>query len=213
MSEEIITGIADDPIEPTGVAGTIPAEEGGDNSLERGIADDDSVDGNGVNESAKGEEEAKPEPYELDAIEGLDIPEDNLKSFSSKCNELGLTKEQAQGILAWHKEQADAGLVATQQNEVAILKDWNQQIISDPEFGGTSFKRTQADAIKALREYDPDGSLRQMLRDTKMQFNPTVIKVCARIGAAMGEHGFVSQDGKGAGEERSLAERMFPDMK
>ena len=211
MSEEIIAGIADDPIETPGDAGTPPAEGGVENPMERGIADGDPAEGGNAGDPAK--DEPKPEPYELDAIEGLDIPEDNLKSFGAKCNELGLTKEQAQGVLAWHKEQADAGAVATQQNEAAVLKEWNQQIMSDPEFGGAAFKRTQADAIKALREFDTDGSLRQILRETKMQFSPAVIKICARIGAAMGEHGFVSQDGKGSGDERSLADRMFPDMK
>lgn len=210
MSEEIVPGIADEPIEtPNDDTGSTPPEGGADPAPAGGIADDDPGEGKPADDKPA----EKPEAYDLEQVEGFELPEENLKSFSAKCNELGLTKEQAQGILAWHKDQNDAGILATQQNETAILKEWGQQIQSDPEFGGAQFKRTQADAIRALREFDTDGSLRQILRETKMQFNPAVIKICARIGAAMGEHGFISADGKGAGEEKSLADRMFPDMK
>ena len=73
-------------------------------------------------------------------------------------------------------------------------------------------KATIADARKALEAFDTDGSLRALLRETKYQYNPAIIRAVARVGKAMGEHGFVNQNGTGK-TDVPLEERMYPDMK
>lgn len=87
-------GIAD---EPKGETGGI-ADEG-----DQGNGDDEPAKDEGGKEKDGGKQQ-EPEAYELTAPEDFPLPAENLDSFTAKARELGLTKEQAEGMLAWHRE-------------------------------------------------------------------------------------------------------------
>ena len=140
------------------------------------------------------------------------MPEENLKSFSAACREAGLSKEQAEKILGWHKGQYRETQAIAAQQEQQVLEGWQREILADADFGGRNYKATVADARRAFQAFDPDGELRAMLRDSKYQFHPTVVRAVARVGRAMGEHGFVGRNGEGT-EDKPLEERMYPNMK
>ena len=181
-------GIADDqPVDD----GTSPVDAGPE-----GIADEAKPEGGENPEGeAKPEGKAEPEAYELSAGEDFPMPEENLKSFTEACRGAGLTKEQAEAVLGWHKAQYGDWQKTVAQEEKATLEGWNKEIQGDAEFGGAHWKQTVADARKAFDVVDVDGSLRQMLRDTKYQHNPAVIRAVARLGRMMQEHGWVGQGG------------------
>lgn len=221
MAEDVIhdqTGASD------GIADvTPPADGGNDPNIETPPPADDQqggiADGAGgkpgdtpPGDSGKTDGEGKPEPYELTAPEGFDVPEDNLKGFSALCNELGMTKEQAEKMLDWHKAQYEQNTAYAAQQEAQVLQGWAKDIQADPEFGGANWRGTLADARRALDRFDTDGSLREFLRETKFQHHPQVIRVVARVGRAMGEHGFVGQNGEGgqADSEMARLRRQYP---
>ena len=209
MDEQLENGgIADEtPTEEQQVQEQPGEEQGGEDI--GGIADEEQKaeqqEGDG-----KKQEEQKPEPYELAAPEGFDVPEDNLKGFSDVCNKAGITKEQAEQLLAWHMEQHKLNEDFNSQNEAKVLEGWKQDILSDKEFGGKNYKATVADARRALQVADPDGELREFLRVSKGQFHPAVIRAVARVGRMMGEHGFVGQNGEGDSASKApLWKRMY----
>lgn len=196
-------GIADEPQEETGGIADDPGQGKGDDGQ-------DKKEGGGEKDGGKQQE---PEAYELTAPEDFPLPAENLDSFTARARELGLTKEQAEGMLAWHREFHGDVTKAMQQREAAVLQDWAKEIRGDKEFGGDNWKETLADSRRALAAFDPDGSLRALLRDSKYQNNPTIIRTVARIGRAMKEHDFVGQNGAGKSRDIPLEERMYPDMK
>lgn len=223
--------MADDNALGSGIADPVaPGEAGGEAGTQGGIADDvkteeagatggiaDEPGTKGAEDQGKnqegGEGTKEPEPYELTSPEGFQIPAENLQSFTAKARELGLTKAQAEGMLAWHKEfDASVGKMM-EQSEQATLKAWGTEIGQDKDFGGANMKTTIADARRALEAFDTDGSLRALLRDTQYQYNPAIIRAVARVGRAMGEHGFVGQNGNAGRASVPLEERMYPDMK
>lgn len=197
-----MNGIADNPQSDTG------------EQDKNGIADDPAgASSSKGNEAGKGTGDGtsdKLEDYELVSPEDFPLPAENLASFTAKARELGLSKEQAEGMLHWHKDFHAAVSGAMQQQETATLQGWGKEIQGDQEFGGSHWKDTLSDARRALAAFDPDGSLRAMLRETKYQHNPTIIRAIARVGKAMGEHDFVGQGGKGG--KIPLEERMYPNM-
>lgn len=196
-------GIADEPKEETGGI----ADEGDQGKGDGGLTKDEG------GKEKDGGKPQEPEAYELTAPEDFPLPAGNLDSFTARARELGLTKEQAEGMLAWHREFHGDVTKAMQQREAAVLKDWAKEIRGDKEFGGDNWKETLADSRRALAAFDPDGSLRALLRDSKYQNNPTIIRAVARIGRAMKEHDFVGQNGAGKSRDIPLEERMYPDMK
>lgn len=180
-----------------------------------GIADDipeGAPDGSFGGSSGPEGADGNPEVWELSPSEDLPIPEENLRSFSAACRGAGLSREQAEKILDWHKGRFKEDQAFAAQREAKTLEDWRNDILADRDFGGANYRATVADARRALQAFDPDGRLRAFLRESRYQFNPDVIRAAARVGRAMGEHGFAGQTGAG-GRTRPLEERMYPNMK
>lgn len=156
------------------------------------------------------EAEVKPADWELAAPEDFPLPEENLKSFVEAAKKLGLSKEQAEGMLGWHKDFNQAAQGFAKQEQARVIGEWDKEIVQDKEFGGANLKATIADARKALGQFDPDGSLRAMLRQTGYDRNPAIIRVVARVGKAMGEHDFIGSNGGGK-TKTPLEERIYPN--
>ena len=172
-----------------------------------GIADEDGLEGSAGGAPGDGPApRAEDADWELSA-DDLPVPEENLRSFSARCRELGLSREQAEGLLGWHKEQFARDAAEAESGERDVLDAWKKEILADRDFGGMHMKRTVADARRALAAFDPDGSLRRLLRETRYQYHPQVIRAVAAVGRAMGEHGFVN--GSGGSAPRPLADRYF----
>lgn len=210
-------GIADDVQNTTTDSSQEGAQQssgqGGGTGYEGGIADDPEQKNEGGKEGGeKGEQKAEPEAYELSVTEDFPMPEENLTDFTARCRELGLTKVQAEGLLGWHKKQYLETSAYTEQQEKAVLAEWNNTIMSDKDFGGANYKATIAQARRGLEVMDPDGTLRQFLRVSKGQFHPDVIRAAARVGRMLSEHGFVGQNGEGGGQQ-ALLERHYPSMR
>lgn len=216
MNENAESGIADNVTETHAAA----EAEGMESIVDEPTSLESIVDGEpgAPEKGAEPERQAEKrtpedyEDYELAVSEDFPLPEENLKSFSAACREAGLSKEQAEKILDWHKGQYRETRDFAAQQEQQVLEGWNREILADADFGGLNYKATVADARRAFQAFDPDGELRAMLRDSKYYRHPTVIRAVARVGRAMGEHGFVGSNGEGT-EDKPLEERMYPNMK
>lgn len=224
MNAETGVGTADEAREQAGgdAGGCVGGDAGGSAG---GIAGADGAGGGIADEGEAGEVGEVGEAgegvagvagtgeddWELDAGGDFPIPEDNLKSFSRACRGAGLSREQAERILDWHKARYRESQDLAAQEEERALNGWRAEILADRDFGGSRYKATVADARRALAAFDPDGKLRAFLRESRWQFNPDVIRVAARVGRAMGEHGFAGQNGAG-GRQKPLEERMYPNM-
>ena len=198
-----------EPSEEQGAGEGAPGDGGEADGF--GLADvgNDQQPEEGKPKEAKPEEKKDPEPYELEATEDFPMPEENLKSFSAACRNAGLTKEQAEAVLNWHKAQYKEDETWRVQQEENVKKTWARELGKDEEFGGKNLKATQAEVVRALAVVDPEGKLRDILRDTPWQYHPEIIKAVARVGRLMGEHEFVGQNGEGGDSRKPLWERMY----
>ena len=209
MSDEVVEStnvesVADDELESV-------ADEGEGGSGQDGGEDSSTVSSE---EESGGGEQQKAESFELKASEDFPVPEENLKSFAEAAMKVGMTKEQAEAMLGWHREWHQH---ITKQQSIAesqLIAGWQREILDDPEFGGQNYKATIADGRRALREFDPDGSLRRVLKEMRADFHPVVVRAIARVGRSMREHNIVGASNGGGNRERvPLEERMWPDMK
>lgn len=206
VAEEAMDSIADDAPEAP-EEGAEQAQEGQQTPAEGEAKPEGEAPAEGQQDAQK----PAPEDYTLEAGEGFNVPEDNLKSFTEACRKAGLTKAQAEAMLSWHRDFAgDVQKLQTQQ-ESATLKAWQEQILKDEEIGGANWKAAVADSRRALAHFDTDGSLRQLLKQTHADYNPAVVRCIARIGRAMREDQFVTSKG-GGNHAKALEDRMWPDM-
>lgn len=203
VKDEAGGGIADEVQEGTGA--DEEKAEGAGGGKDAKDANEEAAEG-----SSKKEEAAKNADWRITAPEDFKLPDENLASFTAAAKKAGLSKEQAEAMLGWHREFHNEVTKAQSQLAANTLKGWREEIARDAEFGGANLKATVASARRALAEFDEDGAVRKLLRDTGQQENPAVIRLVARVGRAMGEHKFVG--GRGGGKKTPLAERMYPKM-
>lgn len=212
-------GMADDTAAPASsaadTANTSKAGGTASSTAFGGIADSPAGSGDAANTGESGNPPAgvlgDAAPYELTAPEGFDVPAENLKGFSDLCNSIGISKEQAEKVLGWHKTQHEQNMAHAAREEAQTLQNWEREIMADAEFGGSNWRGTLADARRALDRFDTDGSLREFLRETRFQHHPQVIRVVARVGRALGEHGFVGMPGaQRADSELARLKRQYP---
>lgn len=206
IQEEI--GIAEEPSAEEQAASAEPEQEDArEPEKQEGIAEEPA----GENEAESGNEKENADPdYELPVSEDFPMPEENLRSFTDACRKAGLTREQAEAVLNWHKGQYREDIVWREQQEKQARAAWSKDILEDRDFGGANYKATVADARRALGVIDPGGELRLLLRDTQGQYHPAVVRALARAGRMMGEHAFVGQNGEGGSRtEKPLWERMY----
>lgn len=158
------------------------------------------------------EKQAEPEDYAFEPTDDFQVPKENLDSFTQACKEAKLTKVQAEAMLNWHKSFASDVSKLQAQQESAQIRQWQDEILKDPEIGGSHWKAAVADSRRALNAFDTDGKLRTLLKQMHADYHPDVVRVIARVGRAMGEDKFIGSRGESSGKERPLEERMWPNM-
>ena len=213
MAEETtMESVADAPVES--IADDAPAEgaEQAQDAQESANAEQSASAGESAPEGQQAAEKQEPEDYTLEAGEDFQVPAENLSAFEKVCKEQHLTKAQAQALLDWHKGFASDVQQYQAQQEAQQIKAWQDEILKDPEIGGSHWKAAVADSRKALNAFDTDGKLRTLLKQMHADYHPDVVRVIARVGRAMGEDKFIGGRGESSGKERPLEERMWPNM-
>lgn len=214
MAEETtMESVADAPLDS--IADEAPAEASEQaQASQEGVSAEQSApaESNAPEVQQDAEKQAEPEDYKLEASEDFAVPQENLDSFTQACKQAGLSKQQAEAMLAWHKGFAGDVQKMQAQQEAQQIKAWQDEILKDPEIGGSHWKAAVADSRRALNAFDTDGKLRTLLKQMHADYHPDVVRVIARVGRAMGEDRFIGSRGESSGKERPLEERMWPNM-
>lgn len=153
-----------------------------------------------------------PEAYaEFTMPEGVSIQPEVLEAFTATAKELNLPQDGAQKMVdvavQWQQEQMQAEETAwEEQNE-----QWQKEVKSDPEVGGAKLESTLANAARARVRFGTEG-LNKILDDSGLGNHIEMVRFFAKIGAAISEDGALTP-ASGEGEDnRSRAERMYPDQ-
>ena len=151
-----------------------------------------------------------PEKYELVTPEGFEqLDHGLLDQFTPIAKEIGLTNEQAQKLANLYGKQLMQTNEMQEQEFFKQRKAWVDELKNDPEFGAgndDTFKASVGKAQLALKQFGSP-ELSQYLQQSGLGDNVYLVKAFAKIGAAMGEDGFV--DGNGGGSGKSAAEILF----
>ena len=214
MAEETtMESVADAPVESIADDAPVEGAEQAQDAQEGAGAEQSAPAGESAPEGQQNaEKQEEPEDYKLEAGEDFQVPAENLSAFEKVCKEQHLTKAQAQALLDWHKGFAGDVAQLQEQQQTQQIKAWQDEILKDPEIGGSRWKAAVADSRKALNAFDADGKLRTLLKQMHADYHPDVVRVIARVGRAMGEDKFIGSRGESSGKERPLEERMWPNM-
>ncbi len=147
-----------------------------------------------------------PEAYDVTLPEGMEANPELLKEFQTLAAQHGIPPEAARKMLDLEVKNQQALLGQFNQRQEA----WKAEITNDSEFGGDNLPVTVQQAQRALKTYDPSGTLIAELTRGGYGNHPGVIRFLARVGKGLKE------DTAHTGREQKtdntpLRDRMWPD--
>lgn len=168
-------------------------------------------------------ETTAPVTFALALPEGSHLDPAALERISAVAKAIDLkSPEHAQAILdaanaevTAHFEALTAATAKGGTVWQETVKTFTKDALADPEIGGTreQLERTVGQGARVLAKYDPDGAFREFLDATGYGSHKTVLKMFTRLHHALGDDHFVQADRPAAPPPKSLAERVFPNMK
>lgn len=190
---------------PIGDKGNI----GGEDDQSKGLLDTaDEGEPSGDGDKSK-EENVEYEDFKV--AEGLVPDEETLSLAKTKFKELGLTQEQAQGLidlqnnlmLKHHREQLET--MKAQTNE--LTRQWDAEVRADPELGGARLKENLTIARSAAIMLECPEVL-QVIKDTRLGSNPDILRFLYRAGKALQESSYTAAKATSR-KNVSLADIMY----
>jgi len=163
-------------------------------------------------EKPAGEEKSSaPEKYEAFAMpEGVTMPEEVLIKFSELAKGADLSQDAAQKLVDLSIGESQRAAEAQAQAWKETREGWVDSVKQDKEFGGVKFPETVERAIRAVKRFGGDG-LVEFLNSSGLGDNAELVKAFARVDQAVSEDKLV--DGKPGTEEKTLAEKLYPNLK
>lgn len=151
-------------------------------------------------------------PETADGYE-LPIPEGDDGSFAKTSSqwmyEEGLSKQQAQALAGKWNEFHAAQVAANQE---AIQRQVETDMAAVKQQWGANFEANSALVRSAVNTFAPPEFV-EMLTKSGLINNPVITNMFLKIGNAIGEDKTIeSQKGSPQGGERTLAQRLWPDM-
>ena len=207
MADDLNTGANDN----TGAAGgeNVAPENNGAQTLlggDPGVQDQKPVEGQTEPKQEDQNPVGAPEAYaDFTFPEGVEIDKAQLDAAKAQFKEAGYTQEQAQKAIDLHIK----GMQEQQEIFLQERKNWVNEIKADKEFGGDKFDTTVKGAQLALRKFDADGKMVELLETSGFGDHPGVIKFLARIHAAMGEDKVFDDRDRAKTDNRPLHERLY----
>lgn len=136
-----------------------------------------------------------PEKYEFKAPEGFEINEALASDFTPVLQELKLTQEQADKLVAFAprliSESVDAAVNKTLDSiGYGGAKEWADQSRADKEFGGDKLTQNLG-VVKAARDQFASPELRKLLETTPLGNHPEIVRLFYRVGKAISPDGYV----------------------
>ena len=147
---------------------------------------------------------------------GLEYPEGwtdekGKESFLETAQGLGLTAEQAQGLIKFQAQRSEDLAKVNADSYAAQQDGWLKETRADTDFGGVRLPDTVKHIKAALKEYDSGKELEGLLRDSKLINHLPVVKFLARAGRKLSEGDIVAGVTTTPVENRRTADILFAD--
>lgn len=163
-------------------------------------------------DAAKPEEQAPkgaPDSYEFAMPEGFTLDADVADKFSAIAKAHSLSQEDAQTFADLAVELVAKTAESHQAMIANATREWQQQSLSDSEFGGAALKENLSLAERAINQFNPE--LYSVLKQSGLGNHPELIRFAYRVGKAIAEDRI--ETGKDGAPSVQDPERiMYPTM-
>lgn len=122
-----------------------------------------------------------------------------------------LAPDAAQKVVEFANAEAAAVIEKQKAEYTAKVATWENEVKADPELGGPNLTRTTMRSKTVLDRFG-DPELVEALNKTGFGNYRPLVRFMNKIGAAMESDAVVRPGGGAGGGEKSLAERLYPEL-
>lgn len=149
----------------------------------------------------------------LEMPEGLTIPDDQAKALTEIVGKHGIPAEAVQDLLPLVRDALKAESESSARTWVETNESWQQEIKSDPVFGGQKLDANLQLLGKTIEQYAPDpAAFREALNFTGAGNNPAIFRTFVRMAQALAEGTPVAAGGGSKPRPTSAAQALFPNL-
>lgn len=162
-------------------------------------------------EPAKATKDA-PADIEIELPEGVKQDDALMTGFKTVAKEFGLTSVQAQKIADLQFAAQKTAEASAMQRRDDMGEKFKKQVTDDKELGGDNLTATKNLVAKAMRSSMVSQELRELLGgDPILGNHPAIVRLFARMGAAIGEDDVAGTVASGAPAAAAPAPKEFRD--
>lgn len=161
-------------------------------------------------DAAKAAEVPADGKYEFKFPDGVGLPKESLEAVSKLCQELGLSRGEAQkgaeAIMPIIKQATDSQAQGYIDSWKAQAKANEEKIKNHPEYGGAKLEESKAYATRAIRAYANPALIKKL--DEGLGNDPDLFEFCLKAGKRASEDGSVQVTPE-SGTPQRPEDRMF----
>lgn len=147
--------------------------------------------------------------YELKMPEGVEVDTALMTELGPEFAALGLSNRDAQRLADKFIAAQTARMTAQAERWNETTQGWVDTAKKDPEIGGAKWDATAAAASGVVERFGTDG-LREYLNASGAGNHPELIRLLAKVGAAIGEDDPIVPENPGGGK-RDTVTAMYPN--
>lgn len=147
---------------------------------------------------------------DLKAPEGLEIDQALGNEFVTLLNDQNLSRSDlANKLIELQSKALTTASEKSSQEFVQLQEQWRNEVMADPEVGGSKWNGTQSSIAKLLDAYG-DEKTRLAFDVTGAGNNPDVVRFLAKVGNALAAG--LPRPGSPGSQERTHADILFPNQ-
>ena len=211
MSDLVTNNVAAEQAEqatpPTEIIKAAEAQAAAEKATETNATTPESQAGETPAEEAK---KTEVEPYELTLDKDSPLSKDRFEKIAEYARLQGFTKELAEELVKSQEDTVRSVLDTQQKELIAKSEKWVEDIRADKEIGQDNFNKSMEFAARAINKFATQ-ELKETLNATRLGDYPELVRMMARVGAAMADDTFVSSN-ENASAKKADHEYFWPDI-
>jgi hypothetical protein len=142
--------------------------------------------------------------------EGMAVDKTIAEPFVELVNKHNIPREAVDAIVNLQMKSLQANSEASSRDWAAMQKQWSDELAADTEYGGAAWAKHEP-AIGQMLDKFGSPEVRAALDFTGAGNNPHIVRMFAKLAAAVTEPGFVPAPAP-VSTQTSVESRLYPTM-
>lgn len=168
------------------------------------------ADGNSQQQTPEAKEKSIPDKYDLKLPEGSLLDEAFISNFETYAKEKKMSQEEAAASFQRDHDLVTGVMNAKINSFKKEAEGWVTQVKNDKEIGGQNLNKN-IEMAKRFIDHFAEPAFKELLAETGYQNHPELVRMIVRASKAIHEDEFLNSDQRVPKNQKSIAQKMYPN--